>query len=663
MKFLSTVLLVGILGITAFGQQANTMTLGEPQEDPANSTLRARVYFEDSGRPVRRASVMIASSGRGGPNSARSGLTDDQGNLVITNVKAGKYYAFVNLPGIVTPLAYMNLNERAEDLTEAERHFNPIVIDGMTDAFADIGARRGGIIGGRVVYSDGDPASGVKVEVLRKTDDGYTISLSNMSAIFAMMGMGGAFQTDDRGFFRFAGLPAGEYIVKVSQNANHTKSRRSNEIDEALGLVMMRPTMINTYFDNVHTSDEARVLEVGFGQEISDVNIILPERGYYRIAGRVVASKDKLPITQAIVRFERVGESENAFTKLMERQLGGSETDAEGKFEIVDLPKGKYRVTIEPQYSHFDPAKRTYGPDPDRPDAMMEAAAAAMRAAAAAAGAPPPPPPPRPRGGGTAAVRGGSQPKPQPPAFAARSIEFEIDDQDKADETIELTFGSTLSGTVETADRKDLPSSLSISVNATDSDLKSSTSVSNFNFDYDEEGNSRPKPPTLQKDFKIEGISAGSKRFVVTVSDTEYYVKSATAGGRDLTVGSFDFAEGGAMQNVKIVLANDTGKLKRKVITDDREPARGVKLRFVPTDASRMFNASFVRIAVTDDEGEFEVDLPPMEYAILFAGNKKETPSAESEALLVETIKDAKKVKVDAKGTATVTLTYVKPGK
>src|SRR4051794_13240648 len=65
---------------------------------PAKTTLRARVVYEDTGRPIRRTTVTLIGADKGKP---LTGVTDSQGNLEIKNVPAGKYYPIVSAPGVV----------------------------------------------------------------------------------------------------------------------------------------------------------------------------------------------------------------------------------------------------------------------------------------------------------------------------------------------------------------------------------------------------------------------------------------------------------------------------------------------------------------------------------------------------------------------------------
>src|SRR6516165_273816 len=54
---------------------------------PATSSITGRVVTADTGRPVKRAQVMISGTGRGG----RGATTDDQGVYSITSLAAGSY--------------------------------------------------------------------------------------------------------------------------------------------------------------------------------------------------------------------------------------------------------------------------------------------------------------------------------------------------------------------------------------------------------------------------------------------------------------------------------------------------------------------------------------------------------------------------------------------
>src|SRR4030081_3171025 len=76
----------------------------EEKAPVAKSTVKGRVVYEDSEKPVRRAPInLIQLSSKGNIETA----TDRAGKFVIKNVPAGRYYVFVDSPGIITPVAFI----------------------------------------------------------------------------------------------------------------------------------------------------------------------------------------------------------------------------------------------------------------------------------------------------------------------------------------------------------------------------------------------------------------------------------------------------------------------------------------------------------------------------------------------------------------------------
>lgn len=580
--------LVGLVFILIFGFVASAQDVeirtvpagrgsGGP-EKPSASTVRGRVFYAETSRPVRRASIMLVSER--GPGEA-SGLTDNEGNFEIRNVAAGTYYPMVNAPGVVSPLAFIDFSKleggrgQREATEEAFKDFQKIIVDGVNEAYVQIPARRGAAISGRIYYDDGDPAIGVKVEILRKVDGRFIGVIPNMSAILGMFGGGasGTFQTDDRGVFRFAGLPPGEYIVKATENASHGGSADRSPGIEALIMLGGGGSFLTVYHPDVFDASAAQVIAVEYGQEMTEVNVTIPARYLFKVGGTVISRKDKTPVRAQIV-LQRVEETKT-FSLMSEiaKMTQNVSTGDDGGWSFKELPKGNYRLIV-------NPAGRPVSVEMDDDD-----------------------PPTAPR-----------VPKPSiPPApvFAKTVREFTVEDKDLTDIKVELGFGATVSGTVSVENAiNEMPRYLTIRAGNEVEELTSTTNVANYVANPSQ-------PPKLDRDFVIENVANGKTKFDVLVADEEYYVKSMMSGTTDLLASGYELAEGEKLANVRIVLGKGLATLGGKVIGADKEPLRNQQILIVPTDPKRRV-PTFKRNVRTDDEGAFEIKLAPGEYALVY---------------------------------------------
>lgn len=608
-----------------------------PTPVPDKSTLRARVFYEDTGRPVRRVSVMLMASSTSGREIA--GLTDGEGNLEINNVPAGKYYAIVNAPGVVSPLAYIDIRKaKPDNLDEQFAGFPSISVNGMTDAVAQIPARRGGAISGRITYADGDAAIAVRVEILRKVGDEFLSTFPNFSVLGAMFtGGAGVFQTDDRGEYRFSGLPAGEYIVKVTENVSHTKSRKPERGFEAM-FFGNSESMVSVFFDNVFVKDKAQTLNVQFGQEVGNVNLTIPDRALRNVTGKVVAAKDKLPIRNAKVTIKRDGDVETGRSEIYGPYGNqGARSDGKGEWILKELPAGKYTVTVEADGSEFDEKDRAYGRDPDKPVDYSSAANMAMSAAMNAV---------------AYANRPSAPSKPPAPKFAKSSKEIIIDENDVAEQVIELDFGATLMGTVTMEKVK--PDYVTVQLLSTSEKGVQGSSTSVGFYDYGTPKTAGPKV----NEFKLESIPAGKSYIVIVCGDDDYYVKSAESNQVDLLKGPVELKDGQVLANVRVVLSNETGTLKGTLLDAEKQPMPGVSLTFVPTDPAKFKSSSYYRDTRTDINGEFEVKLPPFEYALVSIPDKPGSrfQTEDFYKWLAEAVKQAQTFKIESGQTTKVVI-------
>jgi|GEM_PF-1335227 len=596
--------------------------LPTPTPIPANSIIRGRAFYADTGRAVKRASI-IEEKGFGGPGSAPSGLTDNDGNFQIKNVRAGAYYAMVNAPGVVSPMAFVDFSKMrsgrgAEEAFEnAFEGFEKIVVDGINAIDVEVAARRGAAIGGRIMYDDGDPAIGVKVEILRKVKDKYLPVIPNFGSFISMFMGTGVYQTDDRGVFRFPGLPAGEYIVKVTENTTHSESGEKNRYNEFETIFGGGNSLLSIFYPDVFETKLANVISVELGQEIAEINITIPSRGLFKVEGKIVSRKDKSPV-KARVTIKREGEEElySIFNEFGSREQN-AQTDDAGNWKFKELPKGDYKLVIEPIQSESESQSGEYSNSNVSTNAQKN-----------------------------------SPPKPK---FAKKIQEIKLEDKDLTEMVIELGYGATITGAITVENNQEMPETVTVQTVNETNELGTSDTVGGFTLEQDRK---RDKP---DKNFRLENIAEGKTFFYAHVLDDKYYIKSARADGVDLLAGALNLKDGGAIANVQVILGTDVGTVKGKVVDAKNDFLKKANFIFIPTDAVKRRNSSFYRNVETDEKGEFEKNLAPGEYAVVFA--EPHISSKKYDQFLKwldEAVKDAQKVTVEAGKTENLTVKKIK---
>lgn len=596
-----------------------------PTPEPPKSTIRGRVIYADTGRPVRRAGLMLlpAKGLGGGGGRENGGVTNERGEFEIRDVTEGRYFISVNTPGVLTPFSSLSNFERLraaenEDLAAIAREFQEVVVNGLTDIDVTITAKRGAAISGRIMYADGEAAIGVRVEILRKKDGQYNAVIPGLSEVFGALfgGAAGGLKTDDRGVFRVAGLPAGEYVARVVENVSHSE-KKSGRDDEMMMLMGFNPgSMVATYYPNTDDVKKAEVIRVELGQEQPEINITIPDRTFHTIRGIVINKATRQPVKGARLSIKSNDSVNSLFGSLGE--LGTkNQSDEQGRWSYKDLPAGKYTLTIEPAYNYeqFDEKNAQ---------------------------------------------------KPKPPKLAQTEQEIVIEEKDLTDLVVELGYGAAISGTISFDNQQTLPPMMSVT--AIDEKGKFSESVSVYS-SYSNDG----KP--LQKkseNFRIEGIPSGkvylnlsSGRGYGEQEAQVFYVKSILLNGRDVNFSALETREGEEIKSVQIVLSKDVGKIKGKVLRTDKSPVAGAKLLFVSTDKQKWGNLNASLYAATSGDGEFEVSGAPGEYFVVFIKDSnlsaeedgtEKNPVEKRRAWLENEMVGAEKVTIKAKETETISL-------
>jgi hypothetical protein len=608
-----------------------TEMYGEPktEEEPANSTIRGRVFYEDSGRAVKRCSIMLMPKNlRDGGSRDYSGLTDGNGYFQIKNVKAGSYYAVINAPGVVSPLAYADVSKQRDEegLANAFDSFEAITVNGINDTEVQVPARRGGAISGRVMYDDGDTAIGVNVQILRKVGDNFIPVIPNFSVFAqAVMQTGGVFKTDDRGYYRFSGLPTGDYIVKVTEDASHNEESKGYGRGFEDTLFGGSSSLLTMFYPDVFETSKAQIINLQIGQETTEINITIPNRQTHKIEGKIISGKDKLPIANAKIILKKVGDNSVSFFDFDDRRKPTAKTDNEGKFYFKEIPSGSYKAVIEASNSIFNQKKQIYGVT-NQDDEIRYAANSAANSI-------------------RLSNSNYSVPEKKYPKFSKKSQEITVEDKDLENLTVELGFGATISGTVLVENSQEMPKSFSILAKNADDEVLGSAMVNNY---YTKDG--------VERNFELEGIAEGTVKF--DFYSEEFWVKSATLRNVDVLAKSFEVKESEVIKGLQIVLSKEVGTLKGKVLNAENELAKKQTLIFVPTDSAKRKSNSFTKNVVTDENGEFEIKLPPFEFAILFAPTDTTIfkNQADVDKWFDEQIKNAEKITIEINKTQTISV-------
>ena len=531
----------------------------EPDK-PAQSVVRGRVRFADSEQPLRRATVRLRKEF----NLAfrwRS-ISNKHGEFSFQEVPAGTYYIDVEAPGIVSfnnGVTFTDLGFGV-DVTNLQT----VIVDGTNEVKTDLRVKRGGVITGRVSYSDGEPATRARIVLYRQT--GKTASLFVVAH---------AFRTDDRGVYRIEGLPSGQYFVGAVENhsgGGNTYPRNS-------------PGLVTAYHPSAGNLSAATAVSVEAGSETREVNIKFVDE-LRRISGTIKWKHNSTPVNRASVSLHRVGDprveldylrfsemvtppsadnvdrmmSDVAFLGLLSTNLPFIEID-NGRWSFVDLPAGTYRIAVEGRIPPNEAAKPQKSNDPyadmedlDNPE--------------------------------TKQVRG----------FA----EVTVKDRDVDNLSIELSQGGSIAGTVV----------IEGTSAAARVGIRLSTATGGLIplFDLAE----RVKE---DRTFVINGVPAGNTRLDIGQS-TYFYVRSITGKGMNLLNEPLTLIDGEQVNGIQIVLGTDLATVEGRVIAASGGVA-GAGVVLLPVDQRKWALRSLWGLARADADGRFSMRVAPGEYVAL----------------------------------------------
>jgi len=256
--------------------------------DKGKCVITGRVTHAQTGEALRKVSLRLIHVGGGGVGGsvgrigfisggviagggnfpdiqAYTGTSEADGSFRFEGVKPGDYMLSGQRPG------FLEMNYGSKSRMQAGTTLHLVAGQTLTDIKLELMPQS--VISGRVVDADGDPIGGVGVQALGRLPGGGKIHyfpVSNAS-------------TDETGAFRLANLSPGKYYIVTENRMN---MMGMNEAPAAPGKPDIRP--VRTYYPGSLARQNANIVEVAAGQELSGINIRQVTSATFHVRGKVV---------------------------------------------------------------------------------------------------------------------------------------------------------------------------------------------------------------------------------------------------------------------------------------------------------------------------------------------------------------------------------------
>lgn len=285
---------------------------------PGTGRIRGRVLAADTGNPLRLAQVRLNAPD---VRISRFANTDTEGRYEFTELPAARYTVSAS------KASYVTLQFGQQRAFEPGRPLE--LADGQIAGSVDFSLPRGSVITGRISDEYGEPIAQVQVFAMR-----YQYMPGGQRRL---MPTGPPDTTDDLGQYRILGLSPGEYLVSATVRAQglfNAAPAPASDVSNPTGYA-------TTYYPGTTSVANAHGIIVGLGQEAVAYFSFASAR-LARVSGRVIDSQGR-PVIGAMLQLR----SNTNMTMTM--FLGGTMTQTDGSFSVVDLQPGEYSIDVRPQ--------------------------------------------------------------------------------------------------------------------------------------------------------------------------------------------------------------------------------------------------------------------------------------------------------------------------
>ncbi|MCI0660747.1 MAG: carboxypeptidase-like regulatory domain-containing protein [Acidobacteria bacterium] len=288
-------------------------TLAQSKETKAGTaTVSGRVTIKGEPAPgitvVLQPQQMMESGIIGTIPSAK---TDANGNFRVTGLTAGRYFVNPSAPEFITP---------GESRPGMRQGKTIIVNDGDNLEKLEIELIRGSVITGRVTGANGRPLVEERVELTKLENNGPPRPAPPRPMPINQT-------TDDRGIYRIYGVPEGRYLVSIGMAQSSLRMGSGTQYQK-------------TYHPDATDQSQAKVVEVGEGEEVTGVDIYAGEaKKTYSIFGRVVNAENGRPVVGASINIGMLAPDGNRITG---SGGYGVRSNVNGEFQLSNVAPGKY---------------------------------------------------------------------------------------------------------------------------------------------------------------------------------------------------------------------------------------------------------------------------------------------------------------------------------
>ena len=306
----------------------------------ASGLVEGRVTCNDGNVPARGASVQLIplarllpneSSGGGSSQDSPTTSSDFTGVYSLPSVEPGTYIVNVTMAGYEDGLRLTRatLNRYTPDQQKSIlAAFPQVIVKAGGSVHQDLILRRSGAISGRVSVDSGGTIPQSRVTATLVASDTAVSGGSAEHSEFSQSAF-----TDDRGVYRIAGLPPGNYRVSVRVAESFFGTRLGGL--EKVTVVPQRTGVadLTVFVPEVLAPPDAKTIKVADGDEASSIDIMIPTRLLHSLTGTITRGGE--PLAGVSVSLEVEG---NRVTQSDALSMPN------GSFQFDLLPDGSYSV-------------------------------------------------------------------------------------------------------------------------------------------------------------------------------------------------------------------------------------------------------------------------------------------------------------------------------